>query len=336
MDEVAYIAWFIQRSNWDELFEVVQIVKSALTPKRKREAPKARVISVEERERNQRRALVRELSLRAVPRTTQGRLGGDCLGRILRRHKLELRAMEMDARHAFATTAQLVAAIKPHVFNLRDSVSVNRVRHEMFMEKTSSEPRQHFIRASVRSSIAAREKLFLAIFCEMRSQCLYSSRNGSGRFSKVLGDPHLCFGIYTYLDPISILSLGTCSSEWSGAREIGQLVAFLLDLRKAYDSVTRDDIWFEHALTAIDEVANDVELGHHVFAQRNPADCIAKFWRASVGTEFKDEPVDMNERPITKKLSSSVESESRFSTFRGLFVVRKQAFGGSMEVPMPM
>ena len=273
--------------------------------------------------------------IRQVIRTpVPPRLTGKGMRKILTLFKHEFVAVEMDSRHAFASAGQIVAAIKPKALLLPDSSESSRLRHQMFVEKVSCEPRVFFARAGVESADEALNKIVLGFRKEMLH---YSISDGDDdddnklMNSKVFGDINLSDRIIGYLDWTDVLLLAACGSSLIGCRERGQLAWGMMLLKRAFRKGRRDYPWMENILMRHLTSSDELELREYVSAQRAAANCIQRLYSfyfphdplkesPLVLTSYYNVVVQNNHKPLELSVGG------RINTASGLFVVRKSNF----------
>lgn len=310
---------------------------------------------------NRRRLVVRELThLISKPNIKiKPRITSDAVVRVLTRFKRELRAMEMESRHAWATMAQLVAAVRPHILNLRDNASALRARHEFFVEKTSSEPEKYLNFAEVSSSVAARDMVLDGIQREMQNISLMMTTSSNNQHSypscgDVFMNANLSSLIWRFLDASDLRNCGLVSKSLGGARELGKLMTVQSSLQNAYGAVTKDFTWLEHALLLVDGPgisSFDSAIHECIFSQRKVADCIVQTYALYLPTaDRKDDYLSLaSTSPVSNNHSSNqlfknnnngvedgaMQSSSSKVNRGGLLVRKRKEFGGKEEVPNP-
>ena len=353
-----WTSYLLKRSSFEDLDAFVNLILPLFTAsgdiaslKQLRKAnDRKRQMTLTE---NRRRLVVRELThLISKPNTKiKPRIVSDAVIRVLTRFKRELRAMEMESRHAWATMAQLVAAVRPHVLNLRDSVSALRARHEFFVEKTSSEPRKYLHFADVASPSAARDLVLEALVKEMQGISLMTSNIQSEQdyyYCDIFMNANLSSLIWGFLNSNDLRNCGLVSKSFDGARELGKLMTFYSSLETAYRVVTKDFTWLEDALLSSNNVTNHVALDgaiHEcIFSQRKVADCIVQMYALYLPTTDRNDDHHLSlvsTSPISTNLANQAfhDKETQSSGFSthvnrgGLLVRKRKEFGGKEEVP---
>ena len=155
---------------------------------------------------------------------------------ILKDYYYEFRALEMESRHNYASIAQLVSAICPKMLNVETQEEANRLRHDMFLEKVATEPREFLLQANVPNCFEAIQRLRKVLRQKMTSipLCCGVRNSFSELFFSVFADVYLSEFISTYLSVNDILNLGICSRGFQCSVDKGMILWLLTRLNTEY------------------------------------------------------------------------------------------------------
>jgi len=260
-------------------------------------------------------------ALRGSPATTQ--LEG--IRKVMQEHRYELKALEMSSRHRYASLALSLAAVVPSLFQLTNNETANKFRHELFMEKVSTEPRRYFELAKSSDDTECYQRVERALRSEASRLSLMSGEQiPSGSAASVLGNPDLCSKVTSFLTARDMLSFGACGKWCSGARERGFLMLFAKGMYRKHREIENVESFLNSKLRwAYSDYGGTTRPSlNHVKALAIMISKLADhFFPNNSSPLFQVELPEASE--MQKQTGRSIEETGRISTPTGLFVVRK-------------